>query len=515
MPQRHTCGSGFTREEPRSGSGFPIPGADPVKSLDHLSFDNRFARLGDTFSTEVLPDPIAEPRLVVASEAAMRLLDLDPAEAERPVFAELFSGHKLWAEAEPRAMVYSGHQFGSYNPRLGDGRGLLLGEVVNDVGEHWDLHLKGAGQTPYSRMGDGRAVLRSSIREFLASEALHALGIPSSRALCVIGSSTPVWRETRESAAMLLRLAQSHVRFGHFEYFYYTKQPEQQRVLLEHVLQQHYPECLDAEQPFLAMFRTIVERNAELVARWQAYGFCHGVMNTDNMSILGITFDFGPYAFLDDFDANFICNHSDDRGRYSYANQVPIAHWNLSALAQALTTVIEVEPLKRTLELFLPLYQAHYLDLMRRRLGLTCAEDDDMALVERLLQRMQSGGVDYTLFFRRLGDQPVAEALQQVRNDFIDLAGFDAWGAEYLARCQREPGNAEGRRARMHAVNPLYILRNYLAQKAIEAAEGGDYSEVRRLHQVLSKPFEEQDGMQAYAERPPEWGKHLEISCSS
>ncbi|MGC3891796.1 protein adenylyltransferase SelO [Pseudomonas urmiensis] len=486
-----------------------------MKALDQLTFDNRFARLGDAFSTQVLPDPIADPRLVVASHSAMALLDLDPAQAELALFAELFSGHKSWQDADPRAMVYSGHQFGSYNPRLGDGRGLLLGEVVNDAGQHWDLHLKGAGQTPYSRMGDGRAVLRSSIREFLGSEALHALGIPSSRALCVIGSSTPVWRETRESAAMLLRVAQSHIRFGHFEYFYYTRQPEQQQLLIDHVLDQHYHECREAEQPYLAMFRSIVERNAELIARWQAYGFCHGVMNTDNMSILGITFDFGPFAFLDDFDANFICNHSDDRGRYSYSNQVPIAHWNLSALAQALTPYIEVEALKQALGLFLPLYQAHYLDLMRRRLGLTSAEDDDLALVERLLQRMQSGGVDYTLFFRRLGEQPVAEALKVVRDDFIDLAGFDAWGADYLARCERERGNAEGRRERMHAVNPLYVLRNYLAQKAIEAAEGGDYSEVRRLHQVLSNPFEQQPGMQAYAERPPEWGKHLEISCSS
>lgn len=486
-----------------------------MKTLDQLTFDNRFARLGDAFSTQVLPEPIAEPRLVVASEAAMALLDLDPSEASTPLFAELFSGHKLWEEADPRAMVYSGHQFGGYTPRLGDGRGLLLGEVVNDAGEHWDLHLKGAGPTPYSRMGDGRAVLRSSIREFLASEALHALGIPSSRALCVVGSSTTVWRETAETAAMVLRLAESHIRFGHFEYFYYTRQPEQAQALLDHVLQAHYPECLQDEQPCLAMFRAIVEANAELIARWQAYGFCHGVMNTDNMSVLGITFDFGPFAFLDDFDANFICNHSDDRGRYSYSNQVPIAHWNLSALAQALTPFVEVEALKQALDLFLPLYQTHYLDLMRRRLGFTVAEPDDLELVERLLQLMQKGAVDYHLFFRQLGDQPVAEALRVVRDDFVDLAGFDQWGEAYLARCAREPDNASGRRARMHAVNPLYVLRNYLAQQAIEAAEAGDYTEVRRLHHVLSKPFEEQPGMQAYAERPPTWGKHLEISCSS
>ncbi|MBV4463248.1 YdiU family protein [Pseudomonas sp. SWRI79] len=487
-----------------------------MKALDELTFDNRFARLGDAFSTHVLPEPIAAPRLVVASPAAMALLDLDPAAAETPVFAELFGGHKFWAEAEPRAMVYSGHQFGSYNPQLGDGRGLLLGEVYNEAGEHWDLHLKGAGQTPYSRMGDGRAVLRSSIREFLASEALHALNIPTTRALCVIGSDTPVWREKQERAAMVLRLAPSHVRFGHFEFFYYTKRPEQQKELGNHVLAMHFPHCLEQPEPYLAMFREIVERNAELIAKWQAYGFCHGVMNTDNMSILGITFDFGPFAFLDDFDAHFICNHSDDQGRYSFSNQVPIGQWNLSALAQALTPFISVEALRETLGLYLPLFQAHYLDLMRRRLGFTTAEDDDQKLLEHLLQLMQNSGVDYSLFFRRLGDQSPELAVARLRDDFVDIKGFDAWGALYIARVGREGVvDQEQRRKRMHAVNPLYILRNYLAQKAIDAAESGDYAEVRRLHAVLSNPFEEQPGMESYAERPPEWGKHLEISCSS
>lgn len=487
-----------------------------MKALDELHFDNRFARLGDTFSTSVLPEPIAEPRLVVASEAALGLLDLDPAQAELPLFAEIFSGHKLWAEGDPRAMVYSGHQFGSYNPRLGDGRGLLLGEVRNDAGEYWDLHLKGAGQTPYSRMGDGRAVLRSSIREFLASEALHALGVPTSRAGCVIGSSTPVWRETQERAAMVLRLAQSHVRFGSFEYFYYTKQPEQLKVLVDHVLSAHYPHCQDEPEPYLAMYREIVERNAELIAKWQAYGFCHGVMNTDNMSILGITFDFGPFAFLDDFDQHFICNHSDHEGRYSYSNQVPIAQWNLSALAQALTPFISVEALREAIGLFLPLYQTHYLDLMRRRLGLTTAEEGDEELVSRLLQLMQNSGVDYTLFFRRLGDQAADEAVRVLRDDFIDIKGFDGWAEAYQARLTRQPEEPQdARRERMHAVNPLYILRNYLAQNAIEAAEKGDYSEVRRLHEVLRQPFTEQPDMSRYAQRPPDWGKHLEISCSS
>lgn len=486
-----------------------------MKSLTDLTFDNRFARLGDAFSAQVLPDPIESPQLVVTSQAAMALLDLAPVEADLPEFAQLFAGHKLWSSAEPRAMVYSGHQFGQYNPRLGDGRGLLLGEVVNDAGEYWDLHLKGAGQTPYSRSGDGRAVLRSSIREFLASEYLYALGIPSSRALCVTASSTPVWREKQERAAMLLRLAPSHVRFGNFEYFFYTKQHDQLKILLDHVLHCHFPACLAEDQPYAAFFRTVVERNAELIAKWQAYGFCHGVMNSDNMSILGITFDFGPYAFLDDFDAQHICNHSDDSGRYSFSNQVPIAQWNLAALAQALTPFVEVDQLRATLELFLPLQQAHYLDLMRRRLGLTSAREDDQRLVERLLQLMQGSAVDYSLFFRQLGEQPAEQAVATLRDEFVDLAGFDLWGRDYVARCQLDNSPETERQQRMQAINPLYVLRNYLAQNAIEAAEQGDYQPVRELHEVLRQPFEAQPGFERYALRPPQWGKHLEISCSS
>ncbi len=278
--------------------------------------------------------------------------------------------------------------------------------MVNDAGEHWDLHLKGAGSTPYSRMGDGRAVLRSSIREFLASEHLHALGIPTSRALCVTASNTPVYRERRERGAMLIRLAQSHVRFGHFEYFYYTRQHDALRELVDQVIGWHYPDCLEHPEPYGSFFRQVLERTAAMIARWQAYGFCHGVMNTDNMSILGITFDFGPYAFLDDFDARFICNHSDDTGRYAFENQVPIAHWNLAALAQALTPLVQVEALRASMELFLPIYEAEWLDLMRRRLGFASARDEDKTLVQRLLRLMQGSAVDYTRFFRELGDRP-------------------------------------------------------------------------------------------------------------
>lgn len=484
-----------------------------MSTVEQLTFDNRFARLGEAFSSPVRPTPLENPRLVAVSPAAMALLDLDPEQAHTTEFTRRFSGHALWDGAEPRAMVYSGHQFGVYNPQLGDGRGLLLGEVVNQQGQHWDLHLKGAGLTPYSRMGDGRAVLRSSIREFLASEYLHALGIPTSRALCVFDSDTPVWRERRESGASLIRLAQSHLRFGHFEYFYYTRQHEALKTLLDYALEQHFPDCRDSAVPHAALFAEVIQRTAETTALWQTYGFCHGVMNTDNMSILGLTFDYGPYAFLDDFDQQHVCNHSDDTGRYSFDNQVPIAHWNLSALGQALIPFVPKEQLLALLRGFLPAYHRHYETLMRRRLGLTEADPEDRQLIRRLLQLMQGSAIDYNGFFRRLGEESAAPALRHLREGFVDLAGFDAWAEDYLART---PSDAEdSRRRRMHAVNPKYLLRNYLAQQAIAAAEAGDYAPLRELHGVLSRPFEEQPGREGYAAPPPDWGRHLEISCSS
>ena len=474
-----------------------------------------FARLPEAFYSRVSPEPLHTPYWVAQNHVLAAEIDMPLADFNDDMLAYL-SGSAAHYDPAPIASVYSGHQFGVYVRQLGDGRAMLLGESSDAQGRAWEWQLKGAGKTPYSRFADGRAVLRSSIREYLCSEAMHGLGIATTRALALTGSHDAVYREEPETAAIVTRIAPSFIRFGHFEYFYYTRQPELQRDLAEHVLNLHFAECREADEPYLAMFRTIVERNAELIAKWQAYGFCHGVMNTDNMSILGITFDFGPFAFLDDFDANFICNHSDDQGRYSFSNQVPIGQWNLSALAQALTPFISVEALRETLGLYLPLFQAHYLDLMRRRLGLTTAEDDDQKLLEHLLQLMQNSGVDYSLFFRRLGEESPEAAVARLRDDFVDLKGFDAWGEQYTARVAREGElDQEQRRARMHAVNPLYILRNYLAQKAIDAAERGDYSEVRRLHAVLSKPFEEQPGMESYAERPPEWGKHLEISCSS
>ena len=467
-----------------------------MKALDELTFDNRFARLGDAFSTHVLPEPLDEPRLVVASKAAMALLDLDPAVAQTPVFAELFGGHKLWAEAEPRAMVYSGHQFGGYTPQLGDGRGLLLGEVYNEAGEHWDLHLKGAGMTPYSRMGDGRAVLRSSIREFLASEALHALGIPTSRALCVIGSSTPVWREKQERGAMVLRLAHSHIRFGHFEYFYYTKKPEQQAELAEHVLNLHYPECREQPEPYLAMFREIVERNAEMIAKWQAYGFCHGVMNTDNMTVSGETIDYGPCAFMEAYDPATVFSSIDHQGRYAFGNQPGIAQWNLARLAETLLPLIHsdsdeaVQQATAVLETFPTRFDRHWLAVHCAKLGIAPAAtqaDEDRALINDYLAILHRQQVDFTLGFRRLSDL----ARQQEDRWQALLTDDDAlsrWRMRWQQRVPPSPVVADA----LDRINPLYIPRNHLVENALDAAtESLDLRLFERLLSVITQPYVE------------------------
>lgn len=486
-----------------------------MKSLDNLTFDPRFARLGNVFSAPIEPTAVADAKLVICSPEALALLDLPASTVDDPRFLQLASGGWHWPEITPRAMVYSGHQFGGYTPRLGDGRGLLLAEVLNNAGEHWDVHLKGAGLTPFSRTGDGRAVLRSSIREFLASEYLHELGIPTSRALSVTDSSTVVWREHRETAAMLIRLAQSHIRFGHFEYFYYNKQYAELEQLHQHVLNDLYPECLSADEPLAALLTEVVKRTAETIALWQVYGFCHGVMNTDNMSILGITFDFGPYGFLDDFKQGHICNLSDRHGRYAYDQQVSVGHWNLTAFAETLTRYVAIERLQEILDGYAGIQQQAYLTGMRARLGLLGEQAGDALLIDKLLVQLDHSALDYTLFFRNLGEQTVAEALRAMRDEFINQAAFDEWSAEFIARTASDTRSQAQRRTDMHAVNPLYMLRNYLIQQVIDEAEDGNYAPLHKLFQVLSNPFTEQDGCETYAERPPQWGKHLALSCSS
>ena len=485
--------------------------------LEELRFDNRYARLPQDFYTRLSPTPLPEPYLVAFNPAAAELIGLAPTEAARAEFAEIFCGNRLLPGFDPLAAIYAGHQFGVFVPQLGDGRAILLGEATGALGS-WDLQLKGAGKTPYSRMGDGRAVLRSSIREYLASEAMHALGIPTTRALAIVGSDEPVIRENIESAAVLTRMAKSHVRFGSFELFASRRQHAQVETLADHVIDRHYPQLHEARHRYLELLSAVIARTAKLIAQWQAVGFCHGVMNTDNMSILGLTIDYGPYGFIEGFDWGHVCNHSDDGGRYAYNMQPGIAHWNLACLAQALLPLIEVEEAESALAEYEGQFERHYAALMRAKLGLPTGHAADATLLQETLKLLHDSRADYTTFFRRLGNFDSAPGADNapLRDLFVDRDAFAAWAGHYRARLAPGAGADPERKARMDRANPKYVLRNYLAENAIrKAADERDYSEIERLMQVLARPYDEQPGMQAYAEPAPEWASALAVSCSS
>jgi len=489
-----------------------------MRKLDQLNFENTFARLPDSFHSRLHPTPLPAPYLVSFNANAAQLIDLDSAEISRADFAEHFTGNRLLPGSDPLSMLYAGHQFGHFVPQLGDGRAILLGEIRNRAGELWDVQLKGAGITPYSRQGDGRAVLRSSIREYLCSEAMHGLGIPTSRALCIVGSDEEVYREHIESAAVLTRLAPSHVRFGSFEVFFSRDQHEQIATLADYVIARHFPHLVDDADKYQLFLNEVTQRTAKLMAQWQAVGFSHGVMNTDNMSILGLTFDYGPFGFMENYDPGYICNHSDPRGRYAYDQQPQIGLWNLACLAQALSPLIPNEQAHAVLDAYAPAYHLHYAELMGAKLGLVNNADDDIHLIGSLLEIMHASRIDYTNLFRSLGnfDSSADATNNTLRDRFIDRASFDAWAAAYRARLQQDPGTDSERKVRMDAVNPKYILRNYLAQNAIEQAEKHrDYSEIDRLLMLLGKPFDEQPEMESYAAAPPDWARQIEVSCSS
>ncbi|WP_038890551.1 protein adenylyltransferase SelO, partial [Vibrio campbellii] len=346
------------------------------------------------------------------------------------------------------------------------------------------------------------------------------LGIPTTRALGMMDSDTPVYREKMEYGALLIRVAETHIRFGHFEHFFYTNQLAEQKLLADKVIEWHFPECLEAEKPYAAMFESIVEKTAEMIAYWQAYGFAHGVMNTDNMSILGQTFDYGPFGFLDDYDPNYICNHSDYQGRYAFEQQPRIALWNLSALAHSLSPLVQREDLEVALGKFEVRLSQKFSELMRAKLGLHTKVDEDGRLFEAMFELLNQNKADYTRFFRELSNLDV-KSPQAVIDLFIDREAASAWVDLYLARCELEV-DEHGERVtvqlrceRMRQVNPKYILRNYLAQLAIDKAEEGDFSEVNRLAELLKRPYDEQPEFDEYAKLPPEWGKKMEISCSS
>lgn len=504
-------------------------------SLPTLRFDNRFARLDPAMGSRLAPVPLPDPYLVAASSQVAGMLGLDPRRLQSSEWLDVIAGNRVPEGAQPMAAVYAGHQFGVWAGRLGDGRALLLGEVAGHDGSRYELQLKGSGPTPYSRMGDGRAVLRSSIREFLCSEAMAALGIPTTRALAVVGSDQPILRETIETAAVVMRVSPSFVRFGNFEYFAHFNQHQALRVLADYVIDRYEPE-IAARGPaatrtgasYAALLENVARRTASLMAQWQSVGFCHGVMNTDNMSILGLTIDYGPFGFLDGFDANHICNHTDQQGRYAYAMQPGVGEWNCFALAQALMPLIgDVDLAKQALSAYRETYDREHRALLLAKLGLRRAHPDDDTLMSGMFEAMQASHADFTLFFRRLsgvnaddtrGDGPV-------RDLFIDRAAADAWLAVYRARLAGEGVAQAERAAAMNRVNPLYVLRNHLAEIAIRRASGlsaegtptsdRDYAEVGRLLDAVSSPCDERPGLEAYAAQPPAWASHLSVSCSS
>ncbi len=483
--------------------------------INSLSFENRFADLGESFFAPMQARPLPNARLVTFSREAAKLLDLDPAWLNTQEAVQIFAGHQVPDKASPLSMVYAGHQFGGYSAQLGDGRGILLGQVRNQKGELWDIHTKGSGKTPFSRFGDGRAVLRSCIREYLASEALYHLGIPTTRALLILESSEPVQREKLENAALLVRLAKSHVRFGSFEYFAHTNQPEELKKLADYCLEVHFPDLKEAEQPYDALLLRIAAETGSMIARWQAFGFAHGVMNTDNMSVLGETFDYGPYGFMEGFNPDYICNHSDEWGRYAFNQQPSIGFWNLRALAYALKDLLSGEMTEQVLEAYQTRFFEEYDRLMNKKLGLKVMMEGDRQLMGDLLPLLQKHVIDYSIFFRKLCEftQSDDESALYVKPEH--QAEFRDWVETYKTRLAQENSVDEDRSAEMKAANPKYILRNYLAQQAIEKAEAGDASEVEKLIEILSNPYDEQPEHEAYAAEPPEWGKKLEISCSS
>ncbi|MGP3594161.1 protein adenylyltransferase SelO [Vagococcus sp. WN89Y] len=465
------------------------------------------------FYTALSPTPLENARLLWRNEPLARELGVPETLFHPDNGAGVWGGETLLPGMSPLAQVYSGHQFGVWAGQLGDGRGILLGEQQLPDGSTRDWHLKGAGLTPWSRMGDGRAVLRSTIRESLASEAMHYLGIPGTRALSIVTSDTPVIRETPERGAMLMRIAESHVRFGHFEHFYYRREPQKVQQLADYVIRHHWPQLQDESDKYVEWFRDVVRRTAALIARWQAVGFAHGVMNTDNMSILGLTIDYGPFGFLDDYQPGFICNHSDYQGRYSFDNQPAVALWNLQRLAQTLSPFINVESLNATLDEYQHHLLTEYGVLMRRKLGLFTQEKGDNELLNHLFALMAREGSDYTRTFRLLGLTEQHRADSPLRDEFIDRAAFDSWFSAYRARLQQETVEDDMRRQHMQGANPAMVLRNWLAQRAIDAAEKGETDELERLHAALREPFS--DRSDDYVARPPDWGRRLEVSCSS
>ena len=498
------------------GVGDIARGAEVVQvAAPAFAWRNGFADLGSAFFTELQPTHLPSPSLAGLNLQLAREMGLDPEWLASADGIEVLTGNRVLPGSRPLASVYSGHQFGVWAGQLGDGRAILLGEVDTPSGQQ-EIQLKGAGRTPYSRMGDGRAVLRSSIREYLGSEAMQGLRIATTRALAITGSPAPVRREEVETAAVVTRVAPSFIRFGHFEHFAGRDQTDQLRTLADYVIDRFYPQCRGMQKfggnAYAAFLAEVSERTAAMVAKWQAVGFCHGVMNTDNMSILGLTIDYGPFQFLDAFDPGHICNHSDEQGRYAFNKQPNVAYWNLFCLGQALLPLIgEQELALAALESYKSVFPAELEKLMRAKLGLAAPHESDRGLIEEILQLLARDRVDYTIFWRRLSNHVAGQPAETVRDLFLDREGFDGWLRQYSQRLDLEQGPAVA----MLRTNPKYVLRNHLGELAIRQAKLADFSMVSTLLRLLQSPFAEHPEHEALAGFPPDWATHIEISCSS
>ncbi|MEA2048705.1 MAG: YdiU family protein [Campylobacterota bacterium] len=478
-------------------------------TLNNLEFQNRYLSLDDEFYKTTNPTPLDAPYLINFNLNAAKLIGLNKSTEDDPHFIALLNGTYLPKNVRPFSMCYAGHQFGHYAPRLGDGRAINLGSING-----WHLQTKGSGETHYSRMADGRTSIPSSIREYLMSEAMHHLGIPTTRALGIIGSQTKLLRNTIEHAAIVMRLSPSWVRFGTFEYFYYFKEYEKLQTLTDYAISESYPHLQNDEDRYFKFFAEVVECTAKLIAQWQGIGFCHGVMNTDNMSIAGLTIDYGPFSMLDDFNFGFVCNKTDKAGRYSYGEQPNISYWNLTKLSKALSPIIDQKRMQKKLDDYGDfLYPNAYIEVMHKKLGLTLKLEEDKELITNLVGTLQDAYVDHTIFFRTLsrynGD----------RNPLFDIAmnpiAIDTWLTLYDVRLRKETQTQEERQKAMLKSNPKYVLKNYMLQEAITLAKKGDFSKVETLLHLATHPFDELPGFEDFAKETPEEYKNLTLSCSS
>jgi len=481
-----------------------------TEAIDIFAFDNSYARLPDRFFARLNPTPVRAPRLIRLNETLAFHLNIDPALLSTPEGVEILAGNRVPRTGEPLAMAYAGHQFGNFVPQLGDGRAILLGEIIGRDGVRRDIQLKGAGPTPFSRRGDGRAALGPVLREYIVSEAMAALGISTTRALAAVTTGETLWRETPVPGAVLTRIASSHIRVGTFQFFAARQDLDAVRRLSDHAIARHYPEAVESENRYRALLERVIARQADLIAKWLLVGFIHGVMNTDNMSIAGETIDYGPCAFMDAYHPATVYSSIDEMGRYSYANQPRIAQWNLTRLAEALLPLLAedqdaaVKAAHEALNTFNARFEAAYVTGLRGKLGLLRPDASDSALAQDLLDCMARNGADFTLTFRFLCDaseKPDAEA--SVRSLFAEPAEFDAWAAKWRQRLAEEGGDPTIRRKAMQAANPLFIPRNHLVEEAIRAAvDDGNFIPFETLTMVLSAPFEDQPDFSRYADLP-------------